>query len=71
MGAHRYQVVNGVEQVLYGSMPPGPAKALTVGMRLGNNLLGSVREPHGPGATIKITSRLFYSPPSTVLRKLE
>lgn len=44
MFAHRYQVVNGVEQVLYTLMPAGPAKALTVGMRLGNNFLGSVRK---------------------------
>eukprot|EP00897_Mesotaenium_endlicherianum_P004259 jgi/Mesen1/3861/ME000207S02875 len=38
----RYQAVNGMERLLYGALPSGPARIVTVGMRLGNNFLGSM-----------------------------
>lgn len=38
-------MVNGLERLLYGSLPSSLARSLTVGMRLGNNFLGSVSGP--------------------------
>lgn len=45
--AGRYQVVNGLEQLLYAAFAQhrGVARAATVAMRLGNNFLGSVSSP--------------------------
>jgi hypothetical protein len=37
----RYQIVNGVERVLYSMMPQAAARSASVGVRLCNNLLGA------------------------------
>ena len=37
----RYQIVNGIERVLYGILPQGAARIASVGARLSNNLLGA------------------------------
>ena len=37
----RYQIVNGIERVLYGILPQGAARGASVATRLANNLLGA------------------------------